>query len=309
MRQDLAVRLRMVYSREGQQVFVSHAWRRLFGIRGPLVREFILEFLNTCQMSDTEMGLDVADTLCFQLGGAGSDRLIPDKGDLKDYWIEISSGRDFLGLAPSYAPEKVTDVDLFNLHSMDRETTNVPHLLAQYLFRHAKGKKSGARLSGGYFIWRLAMHFGLVSNEGLRGLQAAADGAHEADEAGPAAEEVAPKITVLAPAQAHPLPPPASHPRTMSQRIKRLEEEVHDLRRDVMGLQGDVVNFATEQSRVSTWPISCMTHLMDASGQTYQPFDSTLIGNSGLSFWRCVRPRTGEASTSTAHHTDAQPDP
>ncbi|GJY24212.1 hypothetical protein Tco_0397870 [Tanacetum coccineum] len=40
MRQDLAVRLRMVYSEEGQQV-----------------------------MSDTKMGLDVADTLCFQLGG------------------------------------------------------------------------------------------------------------------------------------------------------------------------------------------------------------------------------------------------
>ncbi|GKE20498.1 hypothetical protein Tco_1432010, partial [Tanacetum coccineum] len=38
MREDLKVRLRMAYSREGQ-------------------------------MSDTEMGLDVADILCFQLGG------------------------------------------------------------------------------------------------------------------------------------------------------------------------------------------------------------------------------------------------
>ncbi|GKC70198.1 hypothetical protein Tco_1116081 [Tanacetum coccineum] len=67
---DLAVRLRMVYTGgEGQQVFVSHAWRRLFEIRVPLVREFILEFLSTFRMSDTEIGLDVADTLCFQLGG------------------------------------------------------------------------------------------------------------------------------------------------------------------------------------------------------------------------------------------------
>ncbi|GJS46386.1 hypothetical protein Tco_0596507 [Tanacetum coccineum] len=88
MRQYLAVRLRMVYSGER----------------------------HTCRMSDTEMGLDVADTLCFLLGGArrmitwrqfilalglhteqemaeagfgaywaGSDRLIPDKGDLRDY--------------------------------------------------------------------------------------------------------------------------------------------------------------------------------------------------------------------------------
>ncbi|GKE53011.1 hypothetical protein Tco_1488167, partial [Tanacetum coccineum] len=96
---------------------------------------------------------------------AGSHRLIPDKGDLRDYWIEISSDRDFLGLAPSYvlirylvrrlchkmiaysifgrgqAPEKVTGVDLFYLRNMDRRTTNVPHLLVQYLFRHVEGRK------------------------------------------------------------------------------------------------------------------------------------------------------------------------
>ncbi|GJS98971.1 hypothetical protein Tco_0820141 [Tanacetum coccineum] len=218
MRQDLGVRLRMVYTRgEGQ-------------------------------MSDTEIGLDVADTLCFQLRGDGSDRLIPDKGEIRDYWIEISSDRDFLGsyvliqdpvrrlchkmIAYSIsgrgqAPEKVTSVDLFYLGSMDRWTTNISHLLAQYIFRHAERRKSRARLSGGYFIGRLAMHFGLVSNEGLRGLQVvtrelplidlhelrrlniysrfgdtwawvapglerqqvAATGAHEADEASPAIDE------------------------------------------------------------------------------------------------------------------------
>ncbi|GKC60260.1 hypothetical protein Tco_1087858 [Tanacetum coccineum] len=152
--------------------------------------------------------------------------------------MEISYGRDFLGPAPSYvlirdlvrrlchrmiayniigrrhALEKVTGVDLFYLRSMDRRTTNVPHLLAQYLFRHAEGRKSGARLSGGHFIGRLAMYFGLVSDEGLRGLQQA--GAHEVDKAGPAAEEVALEIPVLAPAQAPPPPPPAPQPRTMS---------------------------------------------------------------------------------------------
>ncbi|GKF77905.1 hypothetical protein Tco_0230375, partial [Tanacetum coccineum] len=125
---------------------------------------------------------------------AGSDRLIPDKGDLRDYWFEILSDRDFLGPDPSYvlirdpvrrlcykmiaysisgrgqAPEKVTGVDLFYLHNMDHKAINVPYLLIQYLFRHEKGRKSGARLSGGYFIGHLAMHFGLVSDEGLRGL-------------------------------------------------------------------------------------------------------------------------------------------
>ncbi|GKE65476.1 hypothetical protein Tco_1519637 [Tanacetum coccineum] len=250
MRQDLAVRLRMVYSREGQQV-----------------------------MSDTEMGLDVANMLCFQLGGVRrrmmwrqfilalglhtkQEMAEAGFGAYRDYWIEISFDRDFLGLAPSYvlirdpmrrschrmiaynifgrgqAPEKVTGVDLFYLRSMDRGTTNVPHLLAQYMFKHIEGMKSGARLSGGHFIGRLAMHFGLVSDEGLRGLQvvtrelplidlhklgrlsiytrysdtcawvaqgperqhAAAAGTHEADEAGPAAEEGAQEIPVPTPA-------------------------------------------------------------------------------------------------------------
>ncbi|GKA42119.1 hypothetical protein Tco_0734779 [Tanacetum coccineum] len=201
MRQDLAVRLRMVYSGEEQQ--------------------------------------------------AGSDRLIPDKGDLGDYWMEILSDKDFLGPAHSYvlirdpvrrlchrmitysisgrgqAPEKVTGVDLFYLHSMDRRTTNVPHLLAQYLFRHAEGRKSEARLSGGHFIGRLAMHFGLLMRlhicmryidtwawvaQGPKRQQAATAGALEADKAGQAAEEVALEIPAPAPAQAPPhLHPPYNH--------------------------------------------------------------------------------------------------
>ncbi|GKE04407.1 hypothetical protein Tco_1396425, partial [Tanacetum coccineum] len=181
MRQDLAVRLRM--------------------------------FLNTCRMSDTEMGLDVADTLCFQLGGARM----------------MMTWRQFiLALGLHTEQEMAEDDD-------DVETKC------------------------------LVIHFGL----GPERQQAAAAGAPEADEAGSATEEVAPEILVPAPAQAPPLPPPAPQPCTMSQRIERLEEEVHDLRRDVVGLRGDVTSFTTEQSSVSTWLISCMTQLMDASGQTY----------------------------------------
>ncbi|GJS10277.1 hypothetical protein Tco_0367073 [Tanacetum coccineum] len=70
MRQDLAKRLRMIYTRDdGQEILVSHAWRRVFEIRAPLVREFILEFFSTCRIG-SEMGLDVTDTLPFQLEGA-----------------------------------------------------------------------------------------------------------------------------------------------------------------------------------------------------------------------------------------------
>ncbi|GJV01664.1 hypothetical protein Tco_1335233 [Tanacetum coccineum] len=71
MRQTLGDRLSMAYAGDDREaLFTSHAWRRLFEVRAPLAREFILEFLSTCRMSDTEMGLDVADTLCFQLGRA-----------------------------------------------------------------------------------------------------------------------------------------------------------------------------------------------------------------------------------------------
>ncbi|GKD71512.1 hypothetical protein Tco_1325602, partial [Tanacetum coccineum] len=121
-----------------------------------------------------------------------------------------------------------------------------------YLFHHAEGRKSGARLTGGYFIGRLAAHFGLVGDQGLRGLsvvvselpvidlhelgrlkiyarfgdtwawvaprperkQAAAAGAPTAKEGTPAANEGA--QAVPAPVQAPQPPPPAPQPRTMS---------------------------------------------------------------------------------------------
>ncbi|GJR04445.1 hypothetical protein Tco_0527429 [Tanacetum coccineum] len=86
MRHDMEVRLRMVYSGEGHQVFVSHACRRLFGIRAPLLggvrrrmtwRQFILALGLHTEQEMAEAG--------FGAYWAGSDRLIPDKGDLRDY--------------------------------------------------------------------------------------------------------------------------------------------------------------------------------------------------------------------------------
>ncbi|GKG42488.1 hypothetical protein Tco_0476786, partial [Tanacetum coccineum] len=101
-------------------------------------------------------------------------------------------------------------------------------------------------------------------SQGPERQQAAAAGAHEADKAGPVAEEVASEI--LTPAQAPVPPSPAPQPWTMSQRIERVEEEMHDLWRDVVGLRGVVDSFTTEQSRVSTWLITYMSQLMDVSG-------------------------------------------
>ncbi|GKD35444.1 hypothetical protein Tco_1250953 [Tanacetum coccineum] len=226
--------------------------------RHPWLRYQIQEYTEGIRMSDTEMGLDVVDTLCFQLGGV----LAPSYVLIRDHVRRLCHRMIAYNISGrGQAPEKVTDVDLFYLHSMDCGTTNVPHLLAQYLFRHAKGRKSRARLSRGHFIGCLAMHFRLAT----------AAGAHEPDEAGQAAEEVAQEISALT--QAPPPPPPAPQPHTMSHRIERIKEK-----------------------------------LIDASGQTYQLFDSTLVGSSQLSFQRRVRPRIGDTSTSAAPHTDAQPD-
>ncbi|GJU29484.1 hypothetical protein Tco_1173073 [Tanacetum coccineum] len=124
-------------------------------------------------------------------------------------------------------------------------------------------------------------------------LLAAAAGARRAAKDAPAADEGA--QAVPAPVQAPQPPPPAPQHRTMSQRIKRLEEEVRELQQSVVGLRGVVESSITEQTRVFTWMISCMTQLMDASGRTYQAFDSTLIGSLRVPYQRRVRPRAGDA--------------
>ncbi|GJZ71483.1 hypothetical protein Tco_0635334 [Tanacetum coccineum] len=170
------------------------------------------------------------------------------------------------------APEKVTGVDLFYLRSMDQWTANVPYLLAQYLFRHAEGRKSGAsgaRLSG---VTSLGVLQHILDRPETREAPDAAAGAFGAAEDAPAADEGA--RANPAPVQAPQPPPPA--PKTIQQRVSRLEEEVQELRQSIVGLRGDVARSITDQSRFSTWMVSCMTQLMDASGRTYQAFDSTL---------------------------------
>ncbi|GKA58192.1 hypothetical protein Tco_0757380 [Tanacetum coccineum] len=207
MRQDLAERMRMVYTRDDRQ----ENRRR-----------------------------DVAGTLCFQLGGVmrsmtwrqfilalglhTADEMAKDK--FGTYW-------DFLRGAPLYTyirdpvqrlchrlisynisgrgqtPEKVNATNLFYLRSMDRGAANIPYLLAQYLFRHAEGRNSGARLSGGHFIGRLAHHFGLVSDDGLRGLSVVAHELPLIDMGELAAEDA---LTVDEGAQADPAPVQAPQP-------------------------------------------------------------------------------------------------
>ncbi|GJT68466.1 hypothetical protein Tco_1019946 [Tanacetum coccineum] len=171
MRDGLFARMVMEHRDDaGIVVFTSRAWGRLFDTRGPLVRELILEFLSTLRFREILLDLDTPGTIQFQLGIARrrlswrqfilalglhtreemeslgfarywseSERMIPGKGDLHDYWRGISTDGDFLGPPPSYtlirdpvlrlchrmmahsiagrsqAPEKVTVTDLFYL--------------------------------------------------------------------------------------------------------------------------------------------------------------------------------------------------
>ncbi|GJT55962.1 hypothetical protein Tco_0991016 [Tanacetum coccineum] len=260
-----------------------------------------------------------------------SERIIPGKGDLHDYWRDILTDGDILGPPPSYTlirdpiprlchwmmahsivgrsqtPEKVIVIDLFYLRGLDV----------------------------GSFVGRLAQHFGLLTAEILRGLTVVAPelqmiytkelvrlwicvqlddtwdwvamGLERQPNAAVGAPAVAEDIPIIdeggqansIPEQApqQPPPPPSAAARTMPQRI---EEDVHGLRRDVESLRRFMERSMTDQGRFSMWMMSCMTQLMNASGLTYQAFDETFQGSSPAAFQRRTRQRTDGPSTSTA---------
>ncbi|GJR27094.1 hypothetical protein Tco_1103326 [Tanacetum coccineum] len=224
----------------------------------------------------------------FEAYWLGSKRVILDKGDLSDYWIKISSDKGFLRSAHSYTYIK----DPLRRLCHRLISYNISRR-GRHLKRHTEGRKSGARLSRGHFIGRLAHHFGLVSDDGLRGLSVVtselplidmgelvklnicmevgddwawvAQGAKRqpvAAAAAPGGAEDAQSVdegaqAVPAPIHAPPPPPPAAG-RTMAQRLGRLEEEIQGLLQDVRSLRGLVERSMTDQGRFSTWMISCM---------------------------------------------------
>ncbi|GKC79977.1 hypothetical protein Tco_1130751 [Tanacetum coccineum] len=141
---------------------------------------------------------------------------------MRDYWVGISSARDFLGTAPSYtairdpilrlchrliacsiagrshAPEKVTVTDLFYLRGMEVDLVN--------------------------FVARLTEHFGLLTAEILGGLTVAIGPKRQPDavarapavaEDAPAADEGDQAIPAPVQAPQQPPPPPLAIARTM----------------------------------------------------------------------------------------------
>ncbi|GKA77388.1 hypothetical protein Tco_1140144 [Tanacetum coccineum] len=205
MRQDLAERMRMVYTGDDRQ--------ELGGARRSMTwRQFILAMvLHTI----VEMAKD----------GFGA------------YW-------DFLRGAPSY--------------------TYIRDPIRRLCHRHAEGRKSSARLSGGHFIRRLAHHFGLVSDDGLRGLYVVArelpliDIERQQVVAAGAVGD-APGIDEGVQADPSPIHAPQQPPlaaRTMPQRMARIEEDVHEIRRELIE-QCEVIDaMAIDFSRFTIWGAS-----------------------------------------------------
>ncbi|GKD87438.1 hypothetical protein Tco_1358592, partial [Tanacetum coccineum] len=195
MAEGLSSRMLMEHmDAQGQSVFTSRAWRRLFKVLGPLVHELILEFFSTFRTREAILDLDTTgeiDSIRFGTYWAESARQIPDKGDLSAYWVGISYTGDFLGTTPSYtsirdlmlrlchrliacsidrrshAPKKVTMTVLFYLRGMDVGLVNIPYLLARYLRMFASGRKRRVMISGGQFVARLAKHFRLFTEQKL----------------------------------------------------------------------------------------------------------------------------------------------
>ncbi|GJU03370.1 reverse transcriptase domain-containing protein [Tanacetum coccineum] len=202
-----------LYDEEGGEFIVNKQW----------VKPYQKNLLDTNKEDDVTLDDDREVTLgrVLCLGSCKTScrsptttaSVIPNKGDLRDYWIEISSDGDFLGPAPSY------------VYIRDPVRRLCHRMIACNMLR-------GGRVELGYLevtsLGAMAAHFGLVSDQGLRApgtkrQHTATAGAPGAAEDAPAADEGA--QAVLAPVQAPQLPPPAPQPRTMSQRIDRLEEK------------------------------------------------------------------------------------
>ncbi|GJZ91124.1 hypothetical protein Tco_0663051 [Tanacetum coccineum] len=227
----------------------------------------------------------------FRAFWSESERIVPDKGDLRDYWIKILSDGDFLGAAPSY------------VHIRDPVRRLCHKMIACTISGRGEEERS-------HFIGRLAEHFGLVSDEGLRGLtvisrelpvinvhklarlnicgrfgdtwawvasrperpQGVSADAPKADEDAPDAAKGG--QADLTPAQAPPPPPP---PRILSQRIARLEEEIREIRGALDGHREVIDTITGDLSRFTAWAADGISHLLDAAGASYTRYAKTRI--------------------------------
>ncbi|GKD31852.1 hypothetical protein Tco_1242630 [Tanacetum coccineum] len=90
----------------------------------------------------------------------------------------------------------------------------------------------------------------------------------------------------------------------MPQRMARLEEDVHKIRRTLAEQREVISVMACDFSRLCTWTTTSLAQMMDRAGVTYVSYSET-----PREYTRRVRRRTDGASTSAAQQDPQQPDP
>ncbi|GJY62463.1 putative reverse transcriptase domain-containing protein [Tanacetum coccineum] len=158
-----------------------------------------MEFYSTFRFGQVILDLDTPGTLQFQLGGAR----------------RRMSWREFILALGLHTNEEMQTAGF----GMDVDSVNIPYLLARYLRLFAVRRKSGAHISSGQFVARLAEHFRLLTAEILGGLTAWVA-------MGP---ERQPNAAAGAPAGAQDAPAVDEGDQAVSAPI--LEEDVYEIRR------------------------------------------------------------------------------
>ncbi|GJT74734.1 hypothetical protein Tco_1041459 [Tanacetum coccineum] len=332
---DFDLRLTRIYRREVHRVHVFDFGGLSDLMADGLSARMLMEHrhaqgvsLFTSRFEEAIVDLDMPGALQFQLGGARRRlrwrQFIIALGLHTREKMEsprITSARDFLSTAPSYtiiqdpilrlyhrliacciagrsqAPEKVTVTDLFYLRGMGVGSVNVPYLLARYLRLFAAGRKSGAHISGGQFVARLAKHFGLLTAEILQGLTVIAPELLIIDMVELVRLQICMEIddTWAWAALGLERQPDAAAGALRPLRMLLLLMRVSRL------IRHSYRHLSSHHHHIQLLLGLCPRDWGDLRRRTFP-------GSSPAAFHRRTKQRTGEASTSTAHQDQQQPD-
>nr|GEV14660.1 hypothetical protein [Tanacetum cinerariifolium] len=132
MAEGLSTRMLMEHrDTQGQSMFTSRAWRRLFYIRGSLVHELILKFFSRFRFGDAVLDLDITGALQFYLGEVR--RRMSWREFILALGLYTAEEMETIGFAPG--PEKKPDAaagapgDAEDAHVADEDALAVPALV------------------------------------------------------------------------------------------------------------------------------------------------------------------------------------
>ncbi|GKB31190.1 hypothetical protein Tco_0870591 [Tanacetum coccineum] len=283
---DFEMKLGKIYRKEVHKVQVFN----FGGLTDLMAEELSGRMLMEHRFGEAVLDLDTVGALQFQLGG------VRRRMSWREFILgmglhaveEIESfrfGAYWAESARQGGSECLLERDFicwrFPWHNpgVDVGSVNIPYLLARYLRLFASGRKQGAMISGGQFVARLAKHFGLLTKERLEGLTVivrdlleidmdelpvATAGAFEIAEG--ASDVVEGDQAISTPVQV-PQPPPAA--RTISQRLARLEEDVHGIQVSLREQREVVDAMARDFSKFTVWVAKGISQLLDSVRATY----------------------------------------